>query len=237
MPVTILDLVVVGVVLISALLAAVRGLTREVLAIASWVAAAAVAWVFHPQLVPLARQYIPQDTVALIASIASLFLVTLIVVSLVTARISDFVLDSRIGALDRTLGFLFGAGRGLLLAVIGYLFFSALVPEKMQPVWAREAKAKPLLEETGRSLLTMLPQDINADAIKNLLKPKKDEPTEAPAEEPKTPPASTPPVSPTADPQKRTQVPNANDRQALQRVIDSNTPATTPAKPAAPTRP
>jgi len=230
MPVTILDLVVVGVVLISALLAAVRGLTREVLAIASWVAAAAVAWVFHPQLVPLARQYIPQDTVALIVSIAVLFLITLIVVSLVTARISDFVLDSRIGALDRTLGFLFGAGRGILLAVIGYLFFSALVPEKMQPVWAREARAKPLLEETGRSLLTMLPQDINADAIKNLLKPKKDDAIDAPAEEPKTPPVSTPPVSPTVDPQKRTQVPNANDRQALQRVIDSTRPATAPAQ-------
>ena len=120
MPVTILDLVVIGVVLISALLAAVRGFTREVLAIASWVAAAAVAWVFHPQLVPFVKQYIPassaQDTIALVAAIAALFLGTLIVVSLITARISDFVLDSRIGALDRTLGFVFGAARGLLLA-------------------------------------------------------------------------------------------------------------------------
>ncbi len=227
MPVSILDLVVVGVVLISALLAAVRGLTREVLAIASWVAAAAVAWVFHPQLVPVVHQYVSNDTAALIVAIAALFLVTLIVVSLVTARISDFVLDSRIGALDRTLGFVFGAGRGLLLAVIGYLFFSALVPEKMQPVWAREARAKPLLEETGRSLLTMLPQDINADAIRNLLKSKKDEPTDAPAEEPRSPAPS-----PTADPQRRTEVPNANDRQALQRVIESTRPAG-----AAPSRP
>jgi membrane protein required for colicin V production len=227
MPVTILDLVVVGVILISALLAAVRGLTREVLAIASWVAAAAVAWVFHPQLIPIAKQYIPNDTIALIASIASLFLITLIIVSLITARISDFVLDSRIGALDRTLGFVFGAGRGLLLAVIGYLFFTALVPEKMQPAWARDAKAKPILEETGRSLLTMLPQDINSDIIKKMLKPKTgDEPTEAPAEEPRAP------VSPTTDPQRRTQAPDANDRQALQRVIDTTRPATP-----APTRP
>ena len=124
-------------VLISALLAAVRGLTREVLAIASWAAAAAVAWVFHPQVLPILKQYIPNDTVALIASIASLFLVTLIVVSLVTARISDFVLDSRIGALDRTLGFVFGAGRGLLLAVIGYLFFAALVGDENMPPWAQ----------------------------------------------------------------------------------------------------
>lgn len=227
MPVTILDLVVIGVVLISALLAAVRGLTREVLAIASWVAAAAVAWVFHPQLLPIAKQYIPNETIALVASIAVLFLVTLIIVSLLTARISDFVLDSRIGALDRTLGFVFGAGRGLLLAVIGYLFFTALVPEKMQPTWAKDAKAKPILEETGRSLLTMLPQDVNSDAIKRLLKPKTgDEPTEAPAEEPRTP------GSPTADPQRRTEAPNANDRQALQRVIETTRPATP-----APTRP
>ena len=197
MPVTILDLVVIGVVLISALLAAVRGFTREVLAIASWVAAAAVAWVFHPQLLPFVKQYIPassaQDTIALVAAIAALFLGTLIVVSLITARISDFVLDSRIGALDRSLGFVFGAARGLLLAVIGYLFFAALVGNEKMPVWAKDAKAKPMLEETGRSLISMLPQDVNADFIKNLLKKQKpEEGTEAPAEEPRSPAAPAP---------------------------------------------
>jgi len=200
MPVTILDLVVIGVVLISALLAAVRGFTREVLAIASWVAAAAVAWVFHPQLLPYIKQYIPtssaQDTIALVASIAALFLGTLIIVSILTARISDFVLDSRIGALDRTLGFVFGAARGLLLAVIGYLFFTALVGGEKMPVWAKDAKSKPMLEETGRSLIAMLPQDVNADFIKNLLKKTKpEESTEAPAEEPRTP-GSAAPIAP-----------------------------------------
>ncbi|QEL21499.1 CvpA family protein [Bosea sp. F3-2] len=200
MPVTILDLVVIGVILISALLAAVRGFTREVLAIASWIAAAAVAWIFHPQLLPFVKQYIPassaQDTIALVASIAALFLGTLIVVSIVTAKISDFVLDSRIGALDRTLGFVFGAARGLLLAVIGYLFFAGLVGNEKMPVWAKDAKAKPVLEETGRSLLAMLPQDVNADFIKNLLKKQKpEETTEAPAEEPRSP-ATPAPVAP-----------------------------------------
>ena len=118
---------------------------------------------------------------------------TLIVVSILTARISDFVLDSRIGALDRTLGFVFGAARGLLLAVIGYLFFTALVGNEKMPVWAKDAKAKPMLEETGRSLISMLPQDVNADFIKNLLKKQKpEEGTEAPAEEPRSPAAPAP---------------------------------------------
>lgn len=200
MPVTILDLVVVGVVLISALLAAVRGFTREVLAIASWVAAAAVAWVFHPQLLPVAEQYIPNKTVALVATIAGLFLITLIIVSIITARISDFVLDSRIGALDRTLGFVFGAARGVLLAVIGYLFFAALMGDKNMPVWARDAKAKPMLEQTGRSLLSMLPQDVNADFMKRVLNPKAGElPTDAPAEEPRMP-GTTAPATPAPAP-------------------------------------
>lgn len=173
MPITILDLIVLGVIVISALLAAVRGFTREVLAIASWVAAAVVAWLFHPQLVPLAQQYIPNKTVALVAAIAGLFLVTLVVVSIVTSRVSDFVLDSRIGALDRTLGFLFGAARGLLLCVVGYLLFAALVPEKMQEnyQWMRDARSKPLLDQSGKALLAALPQDFNLDFLKNL-KPK-----------------------------------------------------------------
>ena len=199
MPVTILDLVVIGVILISALLAAVRGFTREVLAIASWIAAAAVAWLFHPQLVPFIQQYIPassaQGTIALVASIAALFLGTLIVVSLITARISDFVLDSRFGALDRTLGFVFGAARGLLLAVIGYVFFTALVGNEKLPAWAKDAKATPILEETGRSLQAMLPQDLNVIVDKMLKKRKPEEGSEAPAEEPRSP-ATPAPVAP-----------------------------------------
>lgn len=168
MPVTILDLVVIGVVLISALLAAVRGLTREVLAIASWAAAAAVAWVFHPSLLPLAKQYIPNDTIALIATIAALFLVTLIIVSLITARISDFVLDSRIGALDRTLGFVFGAARGVLLVVVAMLFFNWLVPTDKQPEWVSSAKSKPLLDSFGERLVNMLPEDADATILSRL---------------------------------------------------------------------
>src|SRR4249919_1539380 len=103
LPVALLDLIVLGVVVVSALLAAVRGFTREVLAIASWGIAAVAALLLHPQLVPIVKEHIANPTIALVASIASIFLVTLIVVSFITVRLSDLVLDSRIGALDRTL--------------------------------------------------------------------------------------------------------------------------------------
>lgn len=108
MPFSVLDLVVLGVVVISALLAAVRGFTREVLAIVAWVAAAGLAWTLHPLLLPTVKQHVSSDTVSLVASIAAIFLVTLLVVSVITVKISDLILDSRIGAVDRSLGLAFG---------------------------------------------------------------------------------------------------------------------------------
>ena len=65
--------------------------------------------------------------------VAGVFVGTLIVVSVITVRISDMILDSRIGALDRTLGFLFGLRAGLLIVVVAFLFFSWLVPDKQRP--------------------------------------------------------------------------------------------------------
>jgi membrane protein required for colicin V production len=158
MPVSVLDLAVVGIVLISALLAAVRGFTREVLAIAAWGAAAAAAWAFHPAAMPLAQQYIGSKTVALVAAIAGIFILTLIVVSIITVKISDLILDSRIGALDRTLGFGFGAARGFLICVVGWVFLAWLVQGKM-PEWASDARTRQVLENSGNSLIAMLPDD------------------------------------------------------------------------------
>lgn len=162
MPVSILDLVVLGVVLLSALLAAVRGATREILAIASWAIAAAAALMLHQPLLPVVSQHIANPTVALVVTIAAIFLVTLVIVSFITLRISDLVLDSRIGSIDRTLGFVFGVARGLLICVIAYIFFSWLVPEKMQPDWARDARLKPFLERSGQQLQALLPDDPEA---------------------------------------------------------------------------
>jgi membrane protein required for colicin V production len=158
MPVPILDLVVIGVVLISALLAAVRGVTREVLAIVAWVAAAAAAWFLHPAVLPLAQQYINNATVALVAAIGGIFIVTLIIVSIITVKISDLILDSRIGALDRTLGFVFGAARGFLICVIGWIFLGWLLQGK-NPEWATTSRTRPMLENTGNNLIAMLPDN------------------------------------------------------------------------------
>ena len=97
---------------------------------------------------------------------ALIFLVVLIVISVITMRIADFIIDSRIGALDRTLGFVFGAARGLLLVVVAMLFFNWLVAPAQQPEWVSEAKSKPLINSLGAKLVSMLPENADLEALR-----------------------------------------------------------------------
>lgn len=168
MPITILDGIVIGVALFSAVLAMVRGFSREVLSVASWVGAAAAAYFLYPVLLPYAKDYTTSDTVAMAGSAGAVFLVALIVISFITMRIADFIIDSRIGALDRTLGFLFGAARGILLVVVAMLFFNWLVAPQQQPAWVTTAKSKPLLDNLGARLIALLPEDADATIIDRL---------------------------------------------------------------------
>ena len=154
-----LDLAVLGIVLVSALLSMMRGFTREVLAIASWAAAAAAAYYFYPMLMPYLTPYIHKEVIAQAAAAAIVFFVTLIVVSLFTVRLSDAILDSKVGALDRSLGFVFGVARGFLLAVVAFAIFNWLVSEKQQPEWVKNARTRPVLTETADRIVAMLPTD------------------------------------------------------------------------------
>src|SRR5229473_7995527 len=175
MPITILDLVLLAVMLISGLLAMVRGFMREILSIAAWGAAALVTLYAFSKLLPTAKTYFNNDTVASAVVVAGTFIGTLIVVSVITVRISDMILDSRIGALDRTLGFLFGLGRGLLIVVVAFLFFAWLVPDKQQPDWVRSAKSLSVLQSTGNWLMSLLPDDPESTILKRFKKTKPDD--------------------------------------------------------------
>jgi membrane protein required for colicin V production len=167
-----LDLFLIAVMLISGLLAMVRGLIREVLSIAGWGAAAVAGLFAFTKLLPVTKQYISIDYVAAGVTIGGAFFLTLIVVSIITVKISDTVLDSRIGALDRTLGFLFGLARGLIIVVVAFIFFDWLVPAKSQPDMIRNARSRVVLQNTGEWLKGLLPEDPENTILKKLKKPK-----------------------------------------------------------------
>src|ERR1700760_4541348 len=175
MPITLLDLFLLAVMLISGLLAMVRGFMREILSIAAWGIAALVTLYSYAKLLPTAKQYFNSDMVATAVTVGGVFLLTLLIVSIITVRISDMVLDSRVGALDRTLGFLFGLGRGLIIVVVAFLFFAWLVPPPKQPDGVKNAKSLEVLNKTGEWLQTLLPQDMDSYLSQWFKKRPKDE--------------------------------------------------------------
>ncbi|MCM2400247.1 CvpA family protein [Rhizobium sp. S153] len=181
MPITIFDGIVIGVVLFSAVLAMVRGFSREVLSIASWAGAVAAAYYLYPILVPYVKSYTSDDRIAIAGSAGAIFLIALIVISFITTRIADFIIDSRIGALDRTLGFLFGAARGILLLVVAVAFWNWLVDVKHRPDWVNNAKTKPFLDGLVGKLEAVLPEDIEPQIRARILG--KEEPAGEPSAE------------------------------------------------------
>lgn len=161
MSLTLFDAIVIVVILISALLAMVRGFVREVLSITSWVIAAVVAAFLHKPLLNLIYPSpIADETIATIVAVAVVFVIVLIIATYVTVKVADFVIDSRIGAVDRLMGFIFGAARGLLLVVIAFVFFTWLVPASQQPLWIATAQTHSMLESLGESLIAVLPENI-----------------------------------------------------------------------------
>ena len=162
MVITGLDVILVVIVLISALLAMTRGFSRELFTILSWGAAvAAAAYAYFELREPFHAQYtFEPKQIGDALLVGGSFIVVLILVSFITMKISDAVMDSRAGALDRTLGFIYGALRGLLLVVVAYFLYSKFVPLEGQPSWVAEARFRPLLDLVGEEVIAMFPEDL-----------------------------------------------------------------------------
>ena len=105
----------------------------------------------------LLEPYVGNPSIAQIAFAAGVFILTLIVVSLITFRISDSVLDSRVGALDRTFGFIFGLARGFLLVAIVFILFTALARD--EPPWVRNAQSYAILQKTRIAIESLRPMN------------------------------------------------------------------------------
>ncbi|TJZ93971.1 CvpA family protein [Paracoccus gahaiensis] len=125
---TIIDAVVAGVIILSAILAWSRGFVRESLAILGWIAAAILAFLFAPTVRPMVAQLPVLDRflgdsceLATIAGFAVVFALALVIFSIITPLFSSVVQRSALGGVDQGMGFLFGVARGILLVAIAFI--------------------------------------------------------------------------------------------------------------------
>jgi membrane protein required for colicin V production len=167
MPITLLDIILLLVMLISGLLAMIRGFMRvSVAAVCCITAQLLTITISFSALLPIAKQYFANDyiaTGAVLTVIGVIFFVTLLAILVIAARLSHKILDHRIGPLDRMLGCILGLARGLLIVVATYTAFVWLVPANAHPDWIRDAKSSVILRETGQWLMSA-----NFQALDNL---------------------------------------------------------------------
>ncbi|HET8995759.1 MAG TPA: CvpA family protein [Acetobacteraceae bacterium] len=160
------DLAVLGVLAVSALLAFLRGFVREVLGIGAWIGAAAVAvWGAQYARTPVERWIDSPDWAEPVALIG-IFLVALIILLLVAHLLGRLVRGSPLGGLDRTLGLLFGLGRGAALVVIAYILAGNVVPVDHWPNPVRDAIAMGPTYQAARWVRAQLPDGFRPNVPK-----------------------------------------------------------------------
>ncbi len=139
---TLVDGVVALVILLSGVLAYSRGLVRETLSIAGWVAAAVAGYYVAPMAKPLIEEVpVLSDflgdscELSVIAAFAGVFALALILISVFTPVFAGAVQRSALGGIDQGLGFLFGVARGALLVVVALIIYDrVMVGEPIQMV-------------------------------------------------------------------------------------------------------
>ena len=146
---TLVDAVVAGVIVLSAILAYSRGLVREGMAIVGWIVAAIVARMFAAPVQPLVKELpvvgnflADSCELSIIAAFAAVFAVALIIASLFTPLLSSAIHRTALGGLDQGLGFLFGVARGVLLVAVAFIVYDRAVASEAIPMVDNSRSAK-----------------------------------------------------------------------------------------------
>ncbi len=151
------DLAVLGLVAVSGMVGFLRGLVREVLGVAAWVGAAAAAIASFGTVAPIVRGSIADPTAADAVALGAVFLAVLIVLWFVARAVSGAVQRSAVGGLDRTLGLVFGIGRGAALVVVAYILAGLVLPADQWPAPVLEARTLPTVYHGAAWAAAQLP--------------------------------------------------------------------------------
>lgn len=159
LPVNPLDIVVAAILVISGFFAYMRGFVHEVLAVGGWVGAIFATIYGFPHAQPIARKFIAVEWAADLAAGAALFVMSMVVLSILTRMISRRVQDSALNVVDRSLGFVFGLARGAFLVCIAYIGVSWIWAPNEQPAWMQTARSAPFIAAGGNYLRSIVPQE------------------------------------------------------------------------------
>jgi len=158
----VLDFVVIGILLISAAVAFLRGFVREVLTIGSLLGAGAATFLFGPNLTPMVRGWIidPEATYEMLAPViafAIVFGLAIVLFTIATHLIARSVHAVGLGPVDRSLGVAFGLVRGAILIGLMGLVLNFVLSDTQRETYFGESKTYPAVSYTAELMQALLP--------------------------------------------------------------------------------
>jgi membrane protein required for colicin V production len=155
-----LDLAIISAIALSAIFAFARGFVREALSIVAWVGAAAITLYGFNFAYGVIGRFVTTPLLADLIAGAGLFVVSLIVLTILTGYIARFAQSSALSPVDRTLGLIFGLARGAVLVSLAYLVVDVSLPQNDRPGWIKEAKSERFLAKGADMLRDALPESL-----------------------------------------------------------------------------
>ena len=155
-----LDLAIIGVIALSAIFAFARGFVREALSIIAWLGAAGITLYGFNSVYAVTIRFVTTPLLADLIAGAGLFVISLIVLTIITGYLARFADSGALSPINRTLGLIFGLARGVVLVALAYLVVDISLPQNDRPPWIKEAKSERFLAKGAEMLRTALPESL-----------------------------------------------------------------------------
>ena len=149
------DIIILSIILISAFFAFFRGISLEILSISGWVIAFLGSYIYGNNLVNFINKFINNIFISNIASYTIFFLVIFILFSFITRKFSNYIKDSYVGLLDKSLGFIFGILRGYILVGLCFFIFDYFYTGKKID-FIENSKIIPIINITNNMILNIM---------------------------------------------------------------------------------
>lgn len=150
-----LDYVILGTLLLSTLVGVIRGITREVFGLGTWVVAFFGAFFFADGVASRLAKWIEDPALQKLTAYAGVFIVILAVGAIATSFLSGWIRDTRLSSADRTLGGGFGLARAVLLIGAGVLLSD--LAQARDADWWKHSSLAPHFESVGQAIAAILP--------------------------------------------------------------------------------
>jgi len=151
------DYAVIVIVGLSVLLAAFRGVVREITALGGWVAALILSGLFAQEL----AQWLPSSLSLILRAVIAylvIFFGVLLLSGVIGLLLAKLFHAAGLGVTDRAVGALFGFLRGAVIVFIGVMF-AGLTSLPNEPFW-REAALSGPVETAVLAVRQALPKDL-----------------------------------------------------------------------------